>query len=496
VEEPLPAGGSCLLASINLSEFVVNPFTEDAYFDFEAFNKTVRIGIKALNEVLDEGLPLHPLQEQRDSVGDWRQTGLGVMAIADMLIKLGIEYGSEESLTLSSKISKSMIDSSIAESALLAKEFGTYPKYKKDKISQSPFFVANTTNTTKKLVEKHGLRNSQLLTIAPTGSISTMLGISGGIEPIYNYSYKRRTQSLHDEEVIYTVYTPIVEAYMQANGLKDESELPSFFTNAMILNPLKRVKMQGVWQDAIDASISSTVNLPNEATVEDVFGLYVSAWDYKLKGLTIFRDGCARLGILTNNTENETEVDGQTLENLPWGTVLSCSDDLIGRKRKIVSGCGNIHVQAWFDPMDGRCLEVFLSKGSTGSCSGFMTGLSRMTSLALRTGAPFNTVIDQLKSTPTCPSYAVRSATKHDTSKGNSCPTALGNVLYEMQQEIYEELGIIEEEVYVSPIQISTDSIKKVEKKKSNQKCPECGEELKFETGCVSCSSCSFSRCD
>lgn len=495
MEEPLPAGGSCLLGSINLSEYVVNPFTNEAYFDFEDFKIGVGIMVRALNEVLDEGLPLHPLQEQRDSVRDWRQIGAGVMGISDMLIKLGIRYGSEESLNLSGKIAKTMINYAIAESALLAKDMGAYPKYKKDKIFESPFLHYNTTNDTRKLVEQYGLRNSQLLTIAPTGSISTMLGISGGIEPIYNYSYKRRTLSLHDEEVVYTVYTPIVEQYMNAKGIKDESELPSFFTNAMVLNPIERVKMQGIWQEAIDASISSTVNLPNEATVEDVFNLYVNAWVYKLKGLTIFRDGCARLGILTNNETEEQSENGITLEDLPWGTVIACSDDLIGKKRKIVTGCGNIHVQAWFDPIDGRCMEVFLSKGSSGGCSGFMNGLSRMTSLALRTGAPFGVVIDQLKSTIACPAYSVRSATKHDTTKGNSCPTALGNILQDMQQEIYEELRVSEEEIYISNVQVSTDDIVKKDKKRI-YKCPECGNELKFETGCVSCTSCHYSRCE
>lgn len=492
-EEPLPAGGSCLLGSINLSEFVLNPFTDNATFDYDGFKNTVYIAVIALNDVLDEGLPLHPLQEQQDSVRDWRQIGLGVMGIADMLIKLGIKYGSEESLDLSNLIGFTMIDAAIRQSALLAKSYGTYLKYNKDKVLSSKFFEDNTSQKTKALVSQWGLRNSQLLTIAPTGSISTMLGISGGVEPIYAYSYERRTISLHDKEVIYKVYTPIVDKYMKSMNIDDESKLPEFFTNAMLLNPLDRVKIQGTWQKSIDASISSTVNLANNATIKDVYDLYISAWENGLKGLTIFRDGCSRLGILTTNNEVEDENtdDELTYEKLPWGTTIACSDDLIGKKRKIMSGCGAIHVQAWFEPVDGRCMEVFLSKGSSGGCNSFMTALSRMTSYALRTGANFETTIDQLKSTPTCPSYAVRTATQKDTSKGNCCPTALANALVEMQTEIYDELGINEDVVYyVKPF----ENVKVVKENKKH-KCPECGEELRFEGGCNSCPSCGYSKC-
>ena len=183
-EEPLPAGGSCLLGSINLAEFVQNPFTPQATFDFDAFKQCVRVCVRALNEVLEEGLPLHPLQEQRESVEKWRQIGLGIMGLADMLIKLGISYGEEESLKLCDRIGFAMADTAIATSAKLAKEFGAYPACNVEEIMNTPFFLANTTEATTDLVKKYGLRNSQLLTIAPTGTLSTMLGISGGIEPI------------------------------------------------------------------------------------------------------------------------------------------------------------------------------------------------------------------------------------------------------------------------------------------------------------------------
>ena len=300
-EEPLPAGGSCLLGSINLSEFVVEPFTKGAIFDKEKFKNTVADCVVGLNEVLDEGLELHPLKEQRESVRMYRQIGLGVMGIADMLIKLNIRYGSEESIALCEELAKIMLNSAVKQSALIAKELGKFDKYNEKAILKSNFFKNNIDEDVKELVRKYGLRNSQILTIPPTGSISTMLGISGGIEPMFNTSYIRKTESLHDEDVFYKVYTPIVKEYMDFHDVLDDKNLGNIFETAMTLKPEERIKMQSAWQKYIDASISSTINLPHEATKEDVYNIYMSAWKSNLKGITIYRDGCKRSGILIND---------------------------------------------------------------------------------------------------------------------------------------------------------------------------------------------------
>jgi len=322
LEEPLPAGGSCLLASINLSEFVKKPFTKESTFDYENFKEVVKEGVIYLNEMLDEGLPLHPLKEQQNTVRDLRQIGLGIMGIADMFIKLGIKYGSEESLNVCDIIGFVMADTAIMQSSLLAKDYGIFPKYKKECILNSPYFIENTTQQTKALVEKYGLRNSQLLTIAPTGSISTMLGVSGGLEPIFMISYTRKTETLHDGDTYYKVYTPIAKDYMTLNQIKTEEELPEFFITSMTLDYKDRINIQSVWQRHIDASISSTVNVPKEFTIEETEKLYMYAWEQKLKGITIYRDGCARTGILTTNKPvNEKKTVEQLQEELQEAIV-------------------------------------------------------------------------------------------------------------------------------------------------------------------------------
>ena len=495
-EEPLPAGGSCLLGSMNLSEFVENPFTDTAFFDFDGFKKCVNASVTALNEVLEEGLPLHPLKEQQESVRKWRQIGLGIMGLADALIKLGLTYGQEDAVKLCDKIGFAMADAAIAASARLAKELGPYQECRIDEVMTTGFFEANTTEKTKEMVRKYGLRNSQLLTIAPTGTLSTMLGISGGIEPIYANYYERKTESLHGTDVYYKVYTTIVDQFMKQNGIKDDAGLPEYFVTAMTLDYRQRIEMQSVWQMHIDASISSTVNVPTRFTVEETESLYLYAYEKGLKGITIFRDGCKRLGILSTEASESKKVTAG--DGLKRGEIILVTDDVIGKKRKLITGCGSLHCIALFDPNTGALLETYLSKGSTGGCNNFMIGLSRMISISARAGIDIDTIVDQLNSTGSCPSYTARRVSRKDTSRGACCPMAVGNALMDMYNEMQEELVIRREMEKRS----DKKTVKKAPKPKAvvssaanKMYCPDCGEPLVFEEGCNICKSCGWSKC-
>ena len=494
-EEPLPAGGSCLLGSINLSAFVTEPFTDSARFDFEGLKHCVKVAVGALNEVLEEGLPLHPLKEQQESVAKWRQIGLGIMGLADCLIKLGLTYGEKDAVEMCDKIGFAMADSAIAASAGLAKEKGAFEACDTDKIMSTPYFQANTTEKTKDMVRRYGLRNSQLLTIAPTGTLSTMLGISGGIEPVYANYYERKTESLHGTDVYYKVYTKIVADYMKQHGLRSDSELPDYFVTAMTLDYRQRIDMQSIWQTHIDASISSTVNVPNSFTVEETENLYMYAYEKGLKGITIFRDGCRRLGILNTNSKAEAKKVSAG-EGLKRGEILLVTDDVVGKKRKLMTGCGSLHCIALFDPNTGALLETYLSKGSTGGCNNFMVGLSRMISISARGGIDIETIVDQLNSSGSCPSYTARRVTRKDTSKGACCPMAVGNALMDMYNEMQAELA-------AKAGQNTGKPAKKVPKPKAvntdselnRMYCPECGEPLVFEEGCNICKACGWSKC-
>ena len=486
-EEPLPAGGSCLLGSMNLSEFV-----KDGKFQEDEFREAVRICVRALNDVLEEGLPLHPLAEQRESVGNWKQIGLGIMGLADMLIKMEITYGTREAMDICHRLGFIMADTAIRESALLAKEKGKFPKCNIEQLMASPYFMENTSEETRDLVREYGLRNSQLLTIAPTGTLSTMLGISGGIEPIFATHFERRTTSLSDHDQFYKVYPPVVKEYMDKHGLKDDTDLPEFFVTAQNLDYKQRLIQQGTWQMHIDASISSTVNLPEDFPEENVFDIYMYAWKIGCKGVTVFRDGCKRLGILTTKEKKaeESKMKEEAIASATAtqrGIVKTVADNVIGKKRKLMTGCGSLHCTAFFDPVSGDLMEVYLNKGSTGGCNNFMIGLSRMISLAARSGCDINSVVDQLKSCGSCPSYTVRTFTKKDTSKGSCCPMAVGWALIDMHDEMMRQVK--SSNLIAPPKEIGP-------KKIVINPCPKCGDELTFQGGCNVCRSCGWTKCE
>lgn len=486
-EEPLPEGGSCLLGSINLAAYVNNNS-----FNINEFKNDLHVIVKAMNDVLDEGLRLHPLQVQRDSVRNWRQIGIGIMGLADMLIKLGLQYDTKEAISFCDNLGFIMANEAIKASALLAKEYGSYPKYIDD-VLDSEFLKVNTTMETFELVRKYGLRNSQILTIAPCGTLSTMLGISGGIEPIFSLSYTRKTESLHGEDRYYKVFTPIADEYMKEHGLTEEEELPGFFVTAQNINPFKRVEMQGVWQTHIDASISSTLNLPNETTVEEVEELYIHAWEEGLKGMTIFRDGCDRAAILTTGNKKEEKQEEEKVEEnkneIARGVVVPTSDNVIGLKRKLTGGCGSLHLQVYFDKDTGKMTEVFINKGGTGGCNSNLNALSRMISITLRAGVDVKDVADQLASTINCPSFASSRAKGILLSPGSSCAGAVGKALIELDKEFQTMWKIM--------MQVEQNENVENNNVMGLETCPECGEKTLMMTGgCMQCSNCSYTKCE
>lgn len=516
----MPDYGSCNLGSMNLSEYIKDSVdTGDDYsengkcFDFETFKEDVHTCIYALNDVLIEGIERHPLVEQRNTVSRLRQIGLGIMGLGDMLIKLGIKYGSKESIDLCEKIGKTMINTAVKasvdymKSAKAIKYYMNSPHtyYSEDTFLSSNFVRNVIDEETREYVVSHGgMFNSQLLTCAPTGTLSTMLNISGGIEPLYSRFFTRKTQSLEGKDTYYKVYPKVVHEYMVSHNIEDENELPEYFATAMEIDYYNRINMQAVWQKYIDASISSTVNIPNSATVADVKKLYMYAWKNGLKGVTIFRDGCARIPILSTDTKKKDTEKSKVIETSEpkRGDVIT-KHELFGLKRTLQTGCGTCHCAAYFDRKTGEFVELFLGKGSKGGCLSTLNGLARMVSLSARGGVPLKDIVDQLKSANVCPSYAVRTAVHKDTSKGACCPSAIANALIDMEDEM---------KVYLSSVNDSKESdtnVYPIDEKKittgvfttskissdTKERCPECGEPIERTCGCISCPNCGWSKC-
>lgn len=486
-EETLPAGGSCLLGSLNLSEFVKDPFGKRPAFDIPSFKQAVKVAIRALNQVLDEGLPLHPLQIQRDSVAKWRQIGLGIMGFGDMLIKMRIPYGSDRCSNLIATIGMALCNVGLQESALLAKELGTFEAYNEDYILNSFYMQSKIKEgviyeETIDLIKAYGLRNSQLFTIAPTGSIGTMFGVSTGVEPIYDVNgFARTTKSLNAEDKVYMEYPNIVQRAIEADDIDMLNNKPAYLIGAKDLDFMSRVKTQADWQVWIDASISSTLNLPKESPVEDVFKAYIAAHELGCKGLTVFRDGCKKEGILK----------GVAKEEKPEPTQLNAIDTDINHciafGSKLQTGCGSLWMTVYFHKKTGQLCHIFLNKGSKGGCNSYMVGLSRLISLAGKKGATVEEIVDQLKSVVACPSFVSRKTTEANISDGRSCAEAVGRELL----KLHEQFKIN----YLNQPEITQLKIGN-EVKIEIAKCPECGAELSHTGGCINCYNCGWTKCD
>lgn len=486
-EQPLPKHAACNLGSINLSEFVHNSFTVNAYFSTDDFVKSVHIAIRAMDEVVDENLNNHALKEQREMAQNYRNVGLGIMGLHDALIKLGMTYGSKESIEWTEHIMATMFRAAVIASVGLAKEKGCYPMYNENLLKSDILRNHFTEDELNQIgIREYGMRNCSLLSIAPTGSLGTMLNISTGCEPLFALYYNRKTESLNGgEDKYYKVYSGVVKEYVDEYG----EDLPSYFVCSGDINWKDRVNMQAALQNHVDTAISSTINLPNEISLDEIEQLYLYSWEMGLKGVTIFRDGCKRVGILTTGDSGNNQ-DGASSEKsthqMARGAIIKAGNDCVGLKRTLYTGCGTLHCEAFFDPKTGELRETYFSKGSSGGCNNFMIGLSRMISLASRGGVSLEDIVDQMKSSGTCPSYAVRSATKRDTSKGSSCPVAIGNALLDMHNEFVSK--------FVNKDIVEADARPHLEQKPNG--CPVCGSPLIFEGGCNTCKNCGWSKCE
>ena len=472
-EEPLPAGGSCLLGSINLSEFVLDPFTTNARVDYDALEEAVFVAVAGLNQVLIEGLELHPLEEQRETVRDWRQIGLGTMGLADMLIKLGVTYGSAQSITVIGNVYRTIAASAVLQSLEFAKAHGCYKKCDCEALADSKFIQnLHLPQVTLDDIRKYGLYNSQLLTCAPTGSIGTMLEISTGVEPNFALHYTRRTQSLDGKDTYYQVNARIVEDYIKATG---NTELPDYFVTSADIKPIDRIKVQAELQRYIDASISSTINLPKEATVEDVYNIYLDAWKYGLKGVTVYRSGCKREGILTTEEKKPEEIISARAPKRP--KELEADLHLVkarGRQFIVLVGLLNDRpYEVWaFEP--NMTIGVEPHKGIITKKSkmhySFKSEFLEISNLQLK-----NEDIEEKAATLYASmllrhgvsiKYIVKTAKKVDDNI-TSFSSAMCRVLNK----------------YV-PTEVT------------GEKCPDCGGDLIRESGCIHCTDCGWSRCE
>ncbi|NMG43445.1 adenosylcobalamin-dependent ribonucleoside-diphosphate reductase [Aromatoleum toluvorans] len=286
-EQPLPPYGCCDLGSINLTPFVKNPFTEKADFDYAAFGKVVDVAIRMLDNVLD--VTHWPLEQQENEAQSKRRVGLGFTGLGDALIMLGQRYDGPEARAVAAKISEYMRDRAYLASVELAKERGAFPLFNADLYLSGGNFASRLPNEVKDKIRKHGLRNSHLLSIAPTGTISLAFAdnASNGIEPPFSYTYTRRKRMADGTYKEYAVEDYAWRLYKHLGGNMDS--LPSYFVTALEISAQAHKDMVAAVAPFIDTSISKTVNVPEDYPYTEFEDLYLSAWKAGLKGLATYR---------------------------------------------------------------------------------------------------------------------------------------------------------------------------------------------------------------
>lgn len=385
-EQPLGAWAVCNLGAMNLSAYVRDADLANdkpGWFDYESLGKDVQIAMRFMDNVIDE--TYYFFKENEKVAKDIRRTGLGIMGIADALIKMHLRYGSEEAEPVIKKIFQTLRDNAYEASSDIAAEKGSFPMFDKEKYMQG-YHIKALPKRIQDKIAKQGIRNAVLLTIAPTGTTSTVAGVSSGVEPVYEFSYKMKWRDEGNsgwrED---NVYHPLFGQWRTAHP---DAEKPAYFASANDLTPLEHAKVQAIAQEYIDSSISKTVNAPNTHTVDDVKTLYMMAYDLGLKGITYMRDG-SRMGVLERiDDKKEEKKEEPEVVTIPSTPRVQRPMMLTGTTYKADTPSGKMYVTVNHDNMN-QPFEVFINNGKSGSdVMAMADALGRMISFVLRIHSP------------------------------------------------------------------------------------------------------------
>jgi ribonucleoside-diphosphate reductase alpha chain len=313
-EQPLPPYGCCCLGSINLTRFVIDPFGEQATFDFARFQSVVRVAIRALDNVLDA--TLWPLPEQAEEAANKRRVGLGFTGLGNTLTMLGLRYDSEAARGVAGDIARKMRDAAYDASADLAAEKGRFPLFDAEKLLAVPHCASRLPEPVKAKIRAQGLRNSHLLSIAPTGTISLAFAgnASGGIEPTFSWTYIRKKRMPDGSKQEYVVEDYAYRMYRRMGG--DTDHLPPAFVHALEMSAMDHMRMIAAVQPYIDAAVSKTVNVPEDYPFEQFRELYFAAWKDGLKGITTYRPNNV-IGSVLEVRKDATAAAPQDLKDDP-----------------------------------------------------------------------------------------------------------------------------------------------------------------------------------
>lgn len=482
-EQPLLGYEACNLGSVNLAHMV----TEDNRIDWQKLDETVKWCVRFLDNVIE--VSKYPIPEIEAMVHGNRKIGLGIMGWADLLFQLMIPYDSEEAIDLASKVMGFIQEKAHQYSRELALERGSFP------------------NIEKSIYKGQQMRNATCTTIAPTGTISMIAGASSGIEPVFSLAYAKHVldgETLVEMNPIFKKHVDtlppekrkyVIQHVVEKGTIQNIEGLPELwkrvFVTALEISPEYHIKMQAAFQKHCDNAVSKTVNFPYTATKEDVRRVYELAYRLGCKGVTVYRSGSRSTEVLTvGKGEGKKEQPAEKIYPRPR------PKQTIGITDQVKTGCGKMYITVNSD--NQGLIETFITTGSSGGCSGFTEGVSRLISLALRANIAPEAIIDQLTSV-SCPNFIRKKATDK-TIVGKSCPDIIGRILYQqlrvngslpedvkslLQAGWTEQCAALET---TGTMPMSEDDYLQL------GICPECRAKLQFAEGCLSC-QCGYSKC-
>ena len=490
-EQPLLPYESCNLGAISLQRFIIDVDGHPTV-DYDKLREVVHVATRFLDNVIDANA--YSVDKIETMTKATRKIGLGVMGFADMLVQMGIPYDSEEGLELGRKIMRFIMDESDRMSVMLAEERGNFPAYEGSRFDAP---------------DGSPMRNACRLTVAPTGTTSMIAGCSSGIEPLFALCFHKHN-ILGGESLLYVdenfenaardggFYSEDLMNYLAEGGtLQDRDDVPDWakrtFVVAGDISPEMHVRMQGVFQESVDAAISKTINFPNTATEEDVRRAYMLAWELGCKGITVYRSGSREAEVLTAGKENEeqeteAETNGQKsptlVERSPRPRVVQ------GLTENIRTGQGNLYVTVNFDE-ERRPFEVFCALGKAGSVeSAHLEAIARLVSMSLRTGVDPDQIVKQLKGITDQPVW------DGGTLVG-SIPDALSHVLEKYtSKKLVTDAPAAQIGLFPSTEPIGSGDEVKFAGPQTGKRCPECSAYLVAQEGCLNCLDCGYSKCD
>ena len=460
-EQPLLPLEACNLGSINLAKFVIEN-DEGPEIDYENLKETVWWSVRFLDDTID--MSKYPMPEITRMVEGNRKIGLGVMGFADMLYQLRVPYNSEKALEVAEAVMRFIREESHEASKYLAQERGAFPNFEKSIFKDQ---------------EDALCRNATTTTVAPTGTLSIIAGCSSGIEPLFALSFVRRVMD-NDELLEVNPYFERVAAergfysrelmdIVARNGsIREIEEIPEdireVFVTAHDVSPEWHVRMQAAFQKYTDNAVSKTVNLPGDATPDDVLKVYNLAYELGCKGVTIYRDGSKENQVLSF-------LDKEKHDAVFMGAVKERPETLDGFTTKMATGMGNLYVTV--TEYEGRPFEVFATIGKSGRSTTAKTeAIGRLVSLSLRAGVTVEKIVEQLKGI----------GGEHPVFQKDGLVLSIPDAISRVLEKRYLENG-------------SNKRRHKYENSLSGENCPECGQTISFEEGCMTCHFCGFTKC-